>query len=260
MLEEKMTKFKIFLKLIKEVKNWYVPLLYYTKVQKGKKIIKFKNGTKCIIRDKSDSIAFFENFFLKTNIPTKEFEINDNDVIIDVGAHIGCFTIEAAKKATKGKIIALEPSKKSYNILKENIKINNFQNIITENLGIWKKTDKISLYLNENNSIVNNIFKKTSQIEEIDVISLSSCLKKYNIEKIDFLKMDCEGAEFEIILGLTDETLKKIKKISMEVHGMREEYVVEDLVKFLQQHNFTVKMKSTSKDEKLSMLYAENKK
>ena len=71
--------------------------------------------------------------------------------------------------------------------------------------------------------------------------------------------MDCEGAEFEIILGLTDETLKKIKKMSIEVHGMRKEFAVEDLMKFLQQHNFTVNTKSTFEDEKLSMLYAENK-
>ena len=70
--------------------------------------------------------------------------------------------------------------------------------------------------------------------------------------------MDCEGAEFEIILGLTDETLKKIKKMSIEVHMMRKEFAVEDLMEFLQQHNFTVNIKSTFY-EMTSMLYAENK-
>ena len=70
--------------------------------------------------------------------------------------------------------------------------------------------------------------------------------------------MDCEGAEFEIILGLTDETLKKIKKMSIEVHGMRKEFAVEDLMKFLQQHNFTVNIKSTFY-EMTSILYAKNK-
>ena len=104
----------------------------------------------------------------------------------------------------------------------------------------------------------NNLFKKTNQIEEINVISLSECIEKYDIEKIDFLKMDCEGAEFEIILGLTDETLKKIKKMSIEVHMMRKEFAVEDLMEFLQQHNFTVNIKSTFY-EMTSMLYAENK-
>ena len=256
--KEKITKFNVFLNLIKEVKNWHIPLFYYTNVQNGKKIIEFKNDIKFIIRDKSDSVAFFENFFLKVNFPTKKNEVNDDDVIIDVGAHIGCFTIDVAKKARKGKIIALEPTKKSYELLKENIKINNFQNIIADNLGIWKKTDIISLYTNENDSIGNNLFKKTNQIEEINVISLSECIEKYDIEKIDFLKMDCEGAEFEIILGLTDETLKKIKKMSIEVHMMRKEFAVEDLMKFLQQHDFTVNIKSTFY-EMTSMLYAENK-
>ena len=251
-------KLGIMLKSVNAVKNWHIPILYYFGMKDGEIVIEMKNKLKCIIRDKSDSIAFYENFFLNTNNPTKIFEIGVEDIVIDVGAHIGTFTLNAANKAKKGKIIALEPSKETYKILKKNIEINNFKNIISQNIGIWKKTDEIPLYIDENESIGNNIFQKTKKIEKINVISILDCIERYHLEKIDFLKMDCEGAEFEIILGMSDSTLKKIKKISMEVHGGIEKFGIDDLKTKLEKNDFLVTIKQTFVEEKLSMLYAAN--
>ena len=60
-------KISIIFKLKKEIKNWKIPILYYFGLRKKEAIIEFKNGIKCIIRNKSDSIAFLEVFFLNTN-------------------------------------------------------------------------------------------------------------------------------------------------------------------------------------------------
>ena len=100
-------KIKILRDLIKQIKNWYNPINYYLGISNKHGIIYFKNGIKCIMRNKSDSIAFFENYFLKLNNPDEKFEIKKNNTVIDIGAHIGYFTIYAAKNAYQGIIYSI---------------------------------------------------------------------------------------------------------------------------------------------------------
>jgi FkbM family methyltransferase len=240
------------------VENWHIPILYYFGIKNGESVIQLKNGLKCIIRDKSDSIAFFENFFININFPTDEFWINDDDTIIDVGAHIGTFTLLASSKAKNGKIISIEPSKESFKIFEKNVNLNDLTNVNLMNYGVWSKSGKMKLYINEE-SIGNSIIIKSQNEETIDVISLNEIIKKFNIEKINFLKIDCEGAEYEIILKLEEEVLEKIEKISMEVHGGVGKHTINDLMKFLKSNGFKVENKELQVDD-LQMIYAINQK
>ena len=98
-------KFSVAIKVILKVKNWTCPILHYFSIKNDECVAKFRNGTKCIIRDKSDAVVFLENFFLNAYDLEKGFDIKENDVIIDVGAHVGYFTIYAAQKAKNGKIV-----------------------------------------------------------------------------------------------------------------------------------------------------------
>ena len=113
-------KISIIFKLKKEIKNWKSPILYYLKLKNEENIIEFKNGLKCIIRNKSDAIAFLEVFFLNTNDWIDEFKIKEKDIVIDIGAHVGYFSIHSSINAKNGKIFAFEPYDKSFEILMKN--------------------------------------------------------------------------------------------------------------------------------------------
>ena len=256
-------KIKIFKDAIKQIKNWYSPINYYLGIINKEGIIYFKNGTKCVMRNKSDSIAFFENYFLKLNNPNKKFEIKKNDIVIDIGAHIGYFTIYAAKKAHQGTIYSIEPYKESFEILKKNLKLNNLTNVKPVHAAITNVTKQITLYIDKNNQIGNSIFRtnKTKESEKVDSFSLTDFTENNKIKKIDFLKIDCEGAEFEILLNLNNELMRNINRMSVEVHENNNTDSIDKLVSFLNKNNFKVKISSMTEDSttKLSMLYAENK-
>ena len=256
-------KIKIFKDTIKHIKNWYTPINFYLGISNKEDTIYFKNGIKCLIRNKSDSIAFFENYFLKVNNPNKKFEIKKNDIVIDIGAHIGYFTIYAANSANEGTVYSIEPYKESFEILKKNLKLNNLTNVKSFHIAISKVTEQITLYIDKKNQIGNSIFKtdETIESEKVESFSLKDFVKSNKIEKIDFLKIDCEGAEFKILLNFDKELMKKINKISAEVHENSNTYSLDKLVDFLKKNNFKVNTSNMSNNStmKLSMLYAENK-
>jgi FkbM family methyltransferase len=255
-------KIKIFKDTIRQIENWHIPIKYYLGMSNKEDIICFKNGIKCIIRNKSDSIAFFENYFLKVNNPNEEFEIKKDDIVIDIGAHIGYFTIYAANKAEQGIVYSIEPYKESLEILKKNLKLNNLTNIESFHAAISKITESVTLFIDKNNQIGNSIFQtdETTESEKVNSFSLGDFVKNNEIKKIDFLKMDCEGAEFEILLNLDKELIKKINKISVEVHENNNKNSLDELVDFLSKNNFKVSIYKLLDNStmKLSMLYAKN--
>ena len=239
-------KIKILKDVIKQIKNWHTAINYYLGFINSEGIIYFKNGTKCVMRNKSDSIAFFENYFLKLNNPNEKFEIKKEDIVIDIGAHVGYFTMYAAKKAYQGIIYSIEPYKESFEIFKKNLNLNELTNVKPFHAAISKKTEQITLYIDKDNQIGNSMFKTDTSVrsEKVSSFSLEDFIINNKIKKINFLKIDCEGAEFEIILNLKKEIMKNVNKMSIEVHENSNTDSVDKLENFLNENNFKVKISS----------------
>ena len=246
-------KFFLIPKCILKIQNWQVAVLYYLGNENKEKEIILKDGTKCLIRNKSDAIAFFENFILEVNNLEDKIEIQQNDIVIDIGAHVGYFTLYAAKRAQNGMVISFEPTKESFSVLKNNVKINNFQNITINNLAVASISESRILFVDKKYGISNTFYENNTDLEKeiVQTTTLDEIYKKYNLEKIDFLKMDCEGAEFEIILNTSTEILKKIKKISMEIHEDMVPHKVEELIVKLSKNGFTINIKNSTNGIKM---------
>lgn len=121
-------------------------------------------------------------------------DIRSTDVVLDIGVNIGAFTLQAAKKARH--VFAVEPL--YADILQRNVEKNNLNNVTILNTGIGAGT---------------TVIKYGSRSKEVSLITFSELLKKCG--QIDFLKSDCEGAEWSI--KPTD--LKGIRRIEIEVHS-----------------------------------------
>jgi FkbM family methyltransferase len=138
--------------------------------------------------------------------------LSEGGTFIDVGANIGYYSLLASKVVgNSGHIIAIEPSSRDYNRLLGNVKNNNLEKLIsTHNLAI---TDEISGYAKlsiacEERSAINTIgtefsFKSVDKIctETVKVISIDELLRKYNLSRVDVLKLDIEGSELKALLG-----------------------------------------------------------
>jgi FkbM family methyltransferase len=129
--------------------------------------------------------------------------IGTNSNIIDVGANIGTTAIQFANKAQNGVVYAFEPSISNYSKLIKHIKINKFTNIIPYNLGLGNENKKIKLYnlvsSNPGMKIILRNQESLGDFETIEIKKLDEIIDE-NIE-INFIKIDVEGFEFEVLKG-----------------------------------------------------------
>lgn len=136
--------------------------------------------------------------------------LKTDDIVLDLGASTGDFCIIASKKVGEdGKVIAIEPNIESYQILKSNIQRNNCQNVIPVNLGVGSECTEKEI------TFWGRTYKcKINTIENIlDTLKIN--------DKIDFIKMDIEGFELDVIRK-SIEKVKEANVISLEFHQTKE--------------------------------------
>ena len=127
---------------------------------------------------------------------------------IDIGAHIGYYTLLMSKLVgDRGKVYAFEPDPTNYKLLRQNIDANGIQNVVAEQKAVWKKKDKIKLYLSPDNTGDHRIYQANVQPHptnrqevEVEAIRLDTYFAKID-SKINFIKMDIQGAECQALTG-----------------------------------------------------------
>lgn len=142
--------------------------------------------------------------------------------IVDIGANLGDFAVFAALTNPNSKIFACEPSVNTFRQLNENIYRNNMTDrIVPIRKAIGGKRGRTKLY-DSGSSGVRSVFKTRGEkkFEIVQVFTLNDLFKKYRLKKCDFLKIDCEGGEYDILQNTKQNTFNKIRQISLEFHEM----------------------------------------
>jgi len=253
------SKILISIKIIRTFKNWPFYFLTHLGFLKGTKIeYHLRNGVKLLVPgDPLDWIPMTEVWIYEAYTPSG-FRINKKDIVVVVGAHIGVFSIYAATKATQGKVYAYEPIPENFRLLKSNIKLNNLNNIVPFSLGVFNRKGRKKIYLTDSPA-TSSLFGQGGKVYLVKVVGLKDVFEDNGLKKINFLKIDCEGAEYDILFNTPKKYLDKIDKIALEYHeGEFTKYGCRDLETFFRNHNFKVRVKITKaqNNSSIGMLYA----
>ena len=213
-----LSKLQVFLNSRKIFKNWYIyPKVYYKLINDKFVIFKTKTGLRIKIRVRSTDLMALTNVWMINEYDVEDFEINTNDTVIDIGAHIGLFSLLVSQLCKTGKILSFEPVSENFDLFVSNLKLNHIENILPFNMAVSKNSGRLDLFLNNDQS-AHNIFSKSSESISVESTSLQKIFDENKISSCKMLKLDCEGAEYEIIDSLPSEYLDKIQNIVMEYH------------------------------------------
>jgi len=201
--------------------------------------------------------SVFHEIFTERGYQDVDQEIkNAKSTILDIGAHIGVFSIYANALNPTVRIIAFEPEEKNYQLLKKNLKTNNASNVIPRNIAIAATEGQKTLYISEdshNHSLDENA-KNIISSKKVQGTTLENIITKTG--KIDLIKMDCEGAEFEIIKSLSPETFAKIDAFVIEYHEYSIGNNPKDLKQILERNKFKVQLSQSKYDKRMGFIRA----
>jgi FkbM family methyltransferase len=137
--------------------------------------------------------------------------------VIDVGANIGAFSLLAASLGAK-KVIGIEPVTKTFNIFQSNVKRSGLSSIIALKNVVSAEHGKYFQISNDNdNAGANSMYNVAENSEMVRSLSLTTILKMIEGNNI-LLKLDCEGAEYDVLLNATQEEMDRINEIVLEIH------------------------------------------
>lgn len=196
------------------------------------KHIKLRNGFKIYVSPHNMDLLTVIVVFCKRDYGI----IKKGSTVIDIGANIGIFSLFAAYMGAE-KVFAFEPNKAAYKYLLQNVRENNLEKVIVPiNMAVTGNDNaavKIPLAYSPQNKTQSCIDEELcSEYEIINTISLKGILERYSINHVDMLKLDCEGAEYEIIHAAKASTFFKIKDIRMEYHQGSVNTLVSNLKKY----------------------------
>lgn len=172
-----------------------------------------------------------EKFLMNLNL--------SEQTVYDIGGYEGVFTIFFARAVGKnGRVITFEPHPTNYNKILENVKLNKFDNVKVRQIALGKERGEMTLAFRHSGlgtaSLQEDIKKQILQERgakaiQVKVDLLDDQIATNNIPKPDFIKIDVEGLEMDVLLGM-NETLEGYKpKLFIEVHGVGIQRKIENV-------------------------------
>ncbi len=176
----------------------------------------------------------FDNDIFYKEIPS--FKLSANAVFFDIGAHIGTFSLLTSYQFPDSKIFAFEACNETFKLLKSNIDYNDIKNINAFHKAVAAVDGEVKLYHSKDagnwgHSITSRL---SDSFESVKSVNLSQFMDEYNIQKIDLIKFNCEGAEFEILNSLSDKQIARCLKVGLILYH-------QDLVSDLNQLDLQIK-------------------
>ena len=236
-------KIRYWVLFISSYVNWLEVIAHRASGRKVKRV-SLRNGLKILGRDSSSlSVVVDEIFLLKRYTPTF-LNINKGDVVVDIGAHVGVFSLMAALRGAS-RVYSFEADINSADMIRKNCRFNGLNNIFVRNLAISNKRGRLKLFLagedGGNTLFKNAILARNKRFRMIKSVRLEDIFRMEKIKKIDFLKIDCEGSEGLIIGSTPANVWKRICKISMEYHDNVSPMLHDEMCKRLEANGFVTR-------------------
>lgn len=214
------------------------------------------------LRAEADESVFREIFLDRDYMVVDDIIKGASSAVLDIGAHIGLFSMYVRCLNDNVKIFAYEPDSENFAAMKKHFAENHIRDIFPKNTAVAAKDGETVLFLSEDshNHSIFNFFEKETKHVKVPAVSMNKIFERdfarQGVDFCDLVKMDCEGAEFEILVSMGPDLFKKTGAFYIEYHEYSEGKKKEDLVKILQKHGFKTRVSGSRHDERFGYIFA----
>ena len=221
--------------------------------------IHLRNGLRFKVRNAMD-VWIIKEIALEHDYQVSSIPFQDGWNMIDIGGGIGDFAVTTARLCPNSQILSFEPFPESFALLQENLKLNQVRNVTAYQKAVSNTSETLQLQIGTGVAVEHSTAKISAADDpnaiQVQAIGLSDVLDQHSMAQCDYLKIDCEGAEFEMLMNTPAATFARIKRICLEYHDHVTHYTHRDLVRLFEQHGYTVRLRANPVHSYLGMLFA----
>jgi FkbM family methyltransferase len=250
------------LTMVLGIRNWPMMVAVFLGVPVRKPVVVElrKSGHRFRVRTPMD-IWIIKETCLDQDYEKASVALRDGWTIVDIGAGLGDFAIHAAGGRPHANVYAYEPFPESFYLMQQNVELNGLTNIRMFPEAVGSGVSEATLFLDapeavQLSTVSNADHARVQKRVEVPSTTLDRILDDHDLHSCDFLKIDCEGAEYEILFSTSDRSLQKIKHVCLEYHDGVTQYSHEDLAAFFHSKNFQVRLQANRVHPHLGLLYA----
>jgi FkbM family methyltransferase len=228
--------------------NWKAVVRLYLPTGCGAEqvTLRLRSGGSIIVRSASNDAWAVHEIFLRNDYKLSSFSLGNSPLIVDIGGNIGLFAICALQRWPASRILTFEPEPSNFKLLRTNIEKNCFQDRVTAvEMAVSAEQATVSLHLSPSNVGGHSLVASHQSTRKLAVAAttLTDILQRSGQDRIDLLKLDCEGSEFPILYNCPGRTLAKIKNLAIEFHdfsGGPARHTGANLASYLREKGFRV--------------------
>lgn len=203
-------------RVILQIRNWPLYLFNYLLRRNRPAEYMLRNGFR-LIDDRGTLAGTIAVIYVR-----REYgRMQDYRTIVDIGANMGGFTVYAAQTCPNSKIYCFEPEERNFGILMRNIAINSLEaRVHASQCAVASSTGYRAMAIGSsptNSLVMNGACEKRQAVR---CTTLREIFEQQKLETVDLLKMNCEGAEYEILEGCTRSDFERMPRIRLEYHNL----------------------------------------
>jgi FkbM family methyltransferase len=211
----------LYLNTVRRYRDWPQIIRSMLNGSPGPGCLRLRNGVRFKVPPASTGVEIINEVFFSHVYTPKFLPVEKGDIVVDIGANIGVFSVFASARGA-AQIYAFEPFRGNFDFLRENIALNGMDNIIPIHEAVSGKAGIARLYLagiSGGHLLFDHcIDGKLDEYVEVPAITLPAVMDDRKLDRIDYLKIDCEGSEGAILESLSRDYLRRVRKIGMEFH------------------------------------------
>lgn len=233
-----------YLHLIRNLSNWWLYLAVKWRLIKRDPLV-FTTRSGVSVEVPLRLLQTFKEIFMEEcYMRGMGRAIPPGPLVIDIGANAGFFSLFAASRFPEATLFAFEPIPSNFKQLQRNRQLNPACHITCRQEAVAGVSGSVSLSFDPDDAFTTSasifgIARQELKTIQVPAVTLAEIFLFHGIERCDLLKMDCEGAEYDILYGCPADVLSRIDQMALEVHGGRDpRHNIQALDAYLNEQGF----------------------